>query len=72
MARSRLDRDLDRALLDQDQRRRVEETLGDMPRDALSALVGYGLHDSDIARYHGLPRQLVTELRELWQIPHNP
>jgi hypothetical protein len=71
MTRSSLDRDLDGWSLDRTRRRRVEETLGTAPRDALSALVGYGLHDHDIARYHGIPRELVTELREYWRIPPN-
>lgn len=72
MARSRLDRDLDGACLDAESRRRVADALGVAPRDALSALVGYGLHDHDIARYHGIPCALVTELREFWRIPANP
>ena len=70
--RSSVDRDLERSSLDRDQRRRIEETLGIMPRDALSALVDYGLHDGEIARYHRLSEDLVTELRELWNIPPNP
>lgn len=72
MTRSKLDQDLGESLRDEKQRQRIAETLGATPREALSALVGYGLHDHDIARYHGLPRALVTELRELWRIPPNP
>lgn len=72
MTRSRLDRDLDGTSFDEELRQMIAETLGMAPYDALSALVAYGLHDEDIARYHGLPRALVTELRELWRIPPNP
>lgn len=53
--RSRPDQDLDGAALDMDGRRRIADTLGTAPREALSARVGYGLHDHDIARHHGLP-----------------
>ena len=69
--RSKLDQDLDGAALDAERRQRIADTLGITPREALSALVGYGLQDHDIARYHGLPRDLVTELREFWRIPPN-
>jgi hypothetical protein len=72
MPHSKPDRGLDGLLLDGKRRQRVEETLGATPRDALAALVGYGLHDKDIARYHSLPCDLVTELREGWRIPPNP
>lgn len=70
--RSKLDQDLDGAALDADRRQRIADTLGVTPREAVSALVAYGLHDHDIARYHGLPHDLVTELREFWRIPPNP
>jgi len=72
MTRRRLHLDLDGTWLDAQGRQKIAETLGIAPRDALSALVGYGLHDHQIARYHGLPRELVTELREFWHIPANP
>lgn len=72
MRRSKLDQDLDGTSLDERGRQRIAETLGRAPRDALSALVGYGLHDHDIARYHGIPCELVTELREIWRIQPNP
>lgn len=68
MARNGLDRDLGKFFADTQQRRRIAETLGPAPRDALSALVGYGLNDRDIARYHRLPLDMVTELRDLWGI----
>jgi len=70
--RSKPDQGPDGARLDEQGRARIAETLGVAPRKALSALVGYGLHDHDIARYHGIPRELVTELRELWHIPPTP
>ncbi|MHA7886410.1 hypothetical protein [Roseicyclus sp.] len=70
--RSRPDQDLDGAALDMDGRRRIADTLGTAPREALSALAGYGLQDHDIARHHGLPHDLVTELREFWRIRPNP
>lgn len=58
--------------LDEQGRATIADSLGVAPREALSALVGYGLHDHDIARYHGIPCELVTELRELWRIPPPP
>jgi len=72
MTRNILDRDLNGTSLDEKRRQRIADKLGLAPCDALSALVGYGLHDHDIARYHGLPQELVTELRELCSIPPNP
>ena len=69
---SRLERELSGAALDDTCRRRIADTLGVAPRDALEALVAYGMHDSEIARYHGLSRHLVAELREFWRIPPNP
>ncbi|MGS4947806.1 hypothetical protein ACVDG3_20215 [Meridianimarinicoccus sp. RP-17] len=72
MTRSRPDDDLDDPSLDENRRRRVAETLGPLPRAALSALVDYGLTDEDIAGYHGLPRDLVAELRAIWHISPAP
>ena len=46
----------------------VTEKLGPAPRQGLSALVGYGLSDDEIAQYHGMAPQLVTNLRILWGI----
>lgn len=63
--------DLTGMALDEERQRRIAETLGDRPRHALSALVGYGLNDADIARYHRLPDQVVTELRDFWGIVPN-
>jgi DNA-binding NarL/FixJ family response regulator len=42
--------------------------LGPDPERALAALVGYGLSDADIARYHGLRKNTVRSLRLLWGI----
>lgn len=69
MTGTRFDQDLAGLALDDSRRRRIAETLGERPRDALSALVGYGLSDDDIARYHGLTREIVTGLREFWRLP---
>lgn len=55
LAPERFDRDLKGAGLDPGQHRRIAETLGSSPPDALSALVGYGLSNTGIARYHSLP-----------------
>lgn len=65
------DRDLERAALDERRCQKIAATLGASPRDALSALVGYGLKDREIARNHRLTQDLVTVLRELWSIPPN-
>lgn len=42
--------------------------LGPTPKRALAALADLGLSDSEIARYHRLPRQCVSELRSIWNI----
>lgn len=47
---------------------RTVEALGPRPREALSALVDYGLSDEDIARYHGVARDAVVALRGHWGI----
>lgn len=72
MAPTDFDRDLAGSMLDRYSRRRIAETFGIAPRDALSAFVDYGLNDHEIAQYHGLSKDLVTDLRELWRIPPNP
>jgi len=46
----------------------ITEALGPRPREALSALVGYGLSDTEIARYNGLPNSTISYLRSLWNI----
>ena len=63
--------DLTGMALDEERQRRIAETLGARPRHALSALVGYGLSDGDIARYHRLPDEVVTQLRDFWGILPN-
>jgi len=69
--RPELNTDLTGMALDAERRRRIAETLGDTPREALSALVGCGLNDDDIARYHRLPMEVVAELRDFWGIAPN-
>ena len=64
--------DLTQAFVAEQARHRRAETLGAMPREALAALVDYGLSDADIARYHALPEDLVTRLRLGWGIAGNP
>lgn len=47
---------------------RVLEALGPMPAEALSAMVDYGLSDGEISQYFKLPDQVITTLREHWEI----
>ncbi|SDZ34136.1 hypothetical protein SAMN05444004_11112 [Jannaschia faecimaris] len=42
--------------------------LGPTPKRCLEALADLGLSDAQIARYHGIPRTVVTEFRLLWRI----
>jgi hypothetical protein len=49
-------------------RPRSGDALGPYPREALAALVAYGLTDAEIARYHGLRPEAVSHLRLLWRI----
>lgn len=49
-------------------RGRVADALGPAPRDALLALVDYGLSDAEIARYRCLPQATVSHLRAFWGI----
>ena len=44
------------------------DALGPLPREALAALVDYGLTDAEIATYHALPTEIVTRLRMFWGI----
>ena len=71
MTRGSFDRDLEGTSLDAERRRRVAETLGLAPRAALSAFVDYGLSDTEIARYHKLPTEIVSELRDHWRLLPN-
>jgi len=48
--------------------RRAREALGPRPYEALAALADYGLSDSEIARYHGVPIEALTDLRAFWGI----
>jgi hypothetical protein len=68
MPRKQLDREPGCSSDDESLGRRIFETLGPTPRDALLALVEYGLEDHEIARYHKLSTELVTELRDQWGI----
>jgi hypothetical protein len=47
---------------------RLGGVLGPAPRAALAALVDYGMTDAEIARYHRLAPDLVTQLRVVWGI----
>lgn len=47
---------------------RVADALGPAPRDALAALVEYGLSDAEIARFRRLPQATVSHLRGFWGI----
>jgi len=40
--------------------------LGPRPREALGALLDYGLNDADIGRYFGLAQDTVAALRRTW------
>ena len=44
------------------------DALGPLPREALEALVSYGLSDADIARYLRVLPEAVGLLRMLWDI----
>lgn len=66
-----LDQDLAGTSLDEQGRRLIADTLGFAPRAALAAFVDYGLSDVEIARYHKLPTELVSELREYWGLAPN-
>ena len=71
MTRANLDRDLAGTWLDAERRCRIAETLGVAPRAALSAFVDYGLSDTEIASYHKLPTEIITELRDHWGLTPN-
>ena len=51
---------------------RILGVLGPMPREALVAMVDYGLSDAEIGRYFGLPHQMITTPREHWLIAGDP
>ena len=51
---------------------RILEALGPMPSDALSALVDYGLSDSEIGQYFNLPQDMIAILREHWELSGDP
>src|SRR6056297_219443 len=66
VTRTNLDQDLAGMSLDAERRRRIAETLGVAPRAALSAFLDYGLSDTEIAGYHRLPTEIISELRDHW------
>ena len=43
-------------------------TLGPMPKRCLEAFADLGLSDAEIARYFRIPDDVVTRLREIWNI----
>ncbi|MEI4233686.1 hypothetical protein [Roseovarius sp. D22-M7] len=58
--------------LSMDDAYRIIEVLGPMPEEVLAAMVDYGLSDSEIGRYFGLSREVVTTLRTHWRIRGTP
>ena len=46
----------------------IAEMLGQMPRASLSAMVDYGLSDTEIGKYYGLSSATITRLRTAWRI----
>lgn len=48
--------------------REQARVLGPTPKLALAALADLGLSDDEIARYHQLPRQSVSAMRDIWNI----
>lgn len=50
------------------QLRKYVDILGPFPKQSLEALSDLGLSDSEIARYHTIPRRCVSELRTIWHI----
>ncbi len=51
---------------------RILAALGPMPAEALAPMADYGLSDSNIGRYHGLPSCTITDLRKHWGIDGDP
>ena len=51
---------------------RILEALGPMPSEALSALVDSGLSDSEIGQHFNLPPDMITTLREHWELSGDP
>jgi len=51
---------------------RILEALGPMPAEVLTAMVDYGLSDTEIGRYYNLPHKMITTLREYWGIDGKP
>jgi hypothetical protein len=50
----------------------IPEALGPMPREALNAMVEYGLSDAEIGTYYNLPRNMIMALKERWGIANTP
>ena len=51
---------------------RILEALGPMSAEVLTAMVDYGLSDTEIGRYYNLPHEMITTLREYWGIDGKP
>ena len=62
MAHQVTDFEAEEISLEEVRRLRIAETLGSMPQRALSTLIGCGMTEEEIARYHGLPHDVVTAL----------
>ena len=43
-------------------------TLGPTPRRCLETMADLGLSDAEISRYFRIPHNVVTQLREIWEI----
>ncbi len=50
----------------------ILDALGPVPSSALAAMVDYGLNDTEIGRYYGLPSEAVAALRAHWRIGYLP
>lgn len=51
---------------------RILDALGPMPAEVLAAMVDYGLSDTEIGRYYGLPDDMIATLRDAWGLDGNP
>lgn len=51
---------------------RILEALGPMPGEVLAAMVDYGLSDDEIGRYFDFPHDMISTLRDYWEIDGNP
>ena len=51
-----------------DHLQRYVHLLGPMPKSCLEAFVDLGLSDAEIGKYFRIPQDIVTQLREFWNI----